>query len=122
MKAISDLLAQANRIFGEPVEYKPAGLDEWIALNATPESLDIIGYQQDGAATSFRQAAFSLDYADLKTSDGKQVTPKRGDILRAKGVLYKLVEYGGVAWTPRFDAGLTDRILIYFEREKDAED
>lgn len=118
---VERLLGEANRIFEESVVYFPADTDERISAKATRELIDTADYASSTAPQSFRRLAFSFRAADLTDSAGKRITPRRGDMLAAKDGTYRLIEYGGVAYTPRFDAGFSDRILIYFEREKEPE-
>ena len=116
---IENLLGEVNRLFQERVQYCPAGSDEYSEpIPATRESIETAEYSSDGAPQSWRQIAFSFETADIRDGNGNQITPRRGDRLKAKDGIYRLIEYNGLAYTPRFDAGFSDRILIYFEREK----
>lgn len=118
MDMIEKLLGEANRLFEETVRYKPAGAETFgEPVPATRESIDSADFSADGARDAWRLIAFSFRRADLTDGEGNPVTPRRGDRLRAKDGTYRLVEYGGLACTPRFDAGFADRVLIYFERE-----
>lgn len=119
MNQIEQLLGEVNRLFEEDLAYRPAGSDIFTPVRGTREVIDTADYTADGAPQSWRLAAFSFARAELLDGEGNAITPRRGDRLRAKDGIYRLVEYGGVAWTPRFDAGFSDRILIYFERERD---
>lgn len=122
MDLIERLLGEANRLFEETVQYKPAGAADFgEPVPATRESIDTADFTRDGARDAWRQIAFSFRRADLTDGEGNPVTPRRGDQLRAKDGIYRLVEYGGLAYTPRFDAGFDDRILVYFERESAAD-
>lgn len=116
---IESLLGEVNRLFQELVQYCPAGSDEYLEpIPATRESIETAEFSADGAPASWRQIAFSFFADDLRDREGSRITPRRGDRLKAKDGFYRLVEYNGLAWTPRFDAGFSERILIYFEREK----
>jgi len=118
MDMIEQLLGEANRLFEETVQYKPAGAETFgEPVPATRESADSADFLSDGARDAWRLVAFSFRRADLTDGEGSPITPRRGDMIKAKDGTYRLVEYGGLAYTPRFDAGFSDRILIYFERE-----
>ena len=106
---------EVNRLFEEDALYFPADGSEPFAVKATRERTDTADYLEHGAPQSFRQISFSFAKADLP------VLPRRGDRLQAKDGLYRLIEMGGVAWIPRFDAGFDGRILTYWEREGAAE-
>ena len=115
---VERLLGEINRLFEEPVQYRPAGTVEYLpAVMATRESIETADAIQQGAPGSWRQIAFTFRLADLVDRNGEQITPRRGDRIKAKDGTYRLIEWGGLAFTPRFDAGFSDRILIYFEKE-----
>lgn len=119
MNQIEQLLGEVNRLYEEDLAYKPAGADDYTPVRGTREVIDTAEYISDGAPQSWRLAAFSFARAELLDGEGNRITPRRGDMLRAADGTYRLIEYGGLAWTPRFDAGFSERILIYFERERD---
>ena len=114
MNPIEELLCEANRLFEEDVFYFPADGGQPLALKATRERIDTADYIEHGAPQSFRQVSFSFRKGDLQDAG---VAPRRGDTLQAKDGLYRLIELGGVAFIPRFDAGFDGRILTYWERE-----
>lgn len=117
---IETLLNQVNRLFEEELGYQPAGSIGFIPTRGTRETIETAEYSADGAPQSWRQIAFSFDRADLVDRFGSQITPRRGDLLKAKDGIFRLIELNGLAYTPRFDAGFNQRILIYFERERGA--
>lgn len=117
MNPIEELLSEVNRLFEEDVLYFPAGDEDGIAVKATRERTDTADYLESGAPQSFRLVSFSFSREDLLTSAGAKITPRRGDKLKAKDGIYRLVEIGGIAFVPRFDAGFDGRILTYWERE-----
>ena len=114
---IESLLNQVNRLFEEDLGYQPAGSIGFIPTRGTRETIETAEYSADGAPQSWRQVAFSFDRADLIDRHGEQITPRRGDRIKAKDGTYRLIEWGGLAFTPRFDAGFDQRILVYFEKE-----
>ena len=122
LNPIESLLNQVNRLFEEELGYQPAGSIGFIPTRGTRETIETAEYSSDGAPQSWRQVAFSFDRADLIDRNGEPITPRRGDMLKAKDGIFRLIEFGGLAWTPRFDAGFNNRILIYFERERNASD
>ena len=118
MNPIEELLCEVNRLFEEDVQYFPADGSDPLTLKATRERIDTADYLDHGAPQSFRQVSFSFRKGDLQDA---AIIPRRGDTLRAKDGLYRLIEMGGVASIPRFDAGFDGRILTYWEREGAAE-
>lgn len=96
--------------------YFPRG-GEPVTLKATREQIETASSLESGTPQSFRQVAFSFSAGDLKTAGGETITPRRGDYLEAGDGIYRLIEFDGLAARPRFDAGFSGRVLVYFERE-----
>lgn len=117
MNPIEALLSEANRLFEEDAVYFPAGGGEPVPLRVTRERTDTARFLDAGAPQSFRQVGFSFSRADLRDADGEPIIPRRGDRLRAKDGIYRLIELSGVAYLARFDAGFDGRLLTYWERE-----
>ncbi|MCR5360334.1 MAG: hypothetical protein K6E55_10670 [Thermoguttaceae bacterium] len=141
MNPIEELLCEVNRLFEEEVQYFPADGTEPLTLKATRELISIssnygqsqetwkhrlparvrvdsVFYMGDTPQT-FRMICLSFDRDKFARGDGTAITPRRGDTLRAKSGLYRLIEMGGVPFVERFEAGFNHRILTFWERESD---
>ena len=114
---VENLLARASRVFEQPVHLASATAGRTWAFNAVRETSDTLAYTAETAAQAFRQVTWTYDADALPLVEtGSNYTPRRGDILTAGGERFKVVEAGGVTCTPRFDNGMTKRMMMFTER------
>ena len=114
MNTIEAILNAANRILEEPCVYRRRDGKE-IVFDVSVESRDVVEYAEALAGQSFRFTVFSCDAAVFGEDGDGPVRPGRGDSFSVRGVFYKVVEFEGVTWKPRFDP-FDGRIIFFAER------
>lgn len=115
MNTLEAILNAGNRILEEPCVYRRRDGGETLTFPVSIESRDVVQFAEAGAEQSFRFTVFSCDAGAFGGGENGPDRPQRGDTLNYRGAGYKVVEFEGVTWKPRFDP-FDGRILFFAER------